>query len=202
MQHDVSSVLGHLCASLTHCHAHLRLLQGWCIIHTISRHGHDVTNAIVAVLLISLDNDLLVDGRDTGEDSCMLHCLRPPLHILFWLIVCEVVSARYSSIKHDTSDHRELCSTLQLLALICTFVPARAKNVDSTSNSSGSVLMITGHHDNLDTCPLRHNHGIVNTLLGRILDTVKADKFKVLHWEVAIRRGRALELVACWDVRA
>lgn len=40
----------------------LRLFQGGCVVHAVSRHGHNVADAVVAVFLVGLSTGFCVEN--------------------------------------------------------------------------------------------------------------------------------------------
>ena len=45
----------------------LRLLQGGCVVHAVSRHGHNVADAVVAVFLVGLSAGFCVETPFSGD---------------------------------------------------------------------------------------------------------------------------------------
>lgn len=44
----------------------LRLFQGGCVVHAVSRHGHNVADAVVAVFLVGLSAGFCVENPFSG----------------------------------------------------------------------------------------------------------------------------------------
>mmetsp|Transcript_6659 Transcript_6659/g.15821 ORF Transcript_6659/g.15821 Transcript_6659/m.15821 type:complete len:409 (+) Transcript_6659:338-1564(+) len=112
LQHDVRGVFGNLSAADAHGHPHLRLLQRRGIINAIASHCADVADALVAVLLVRLHDDLLVNGRDAGKDARAARGLRPPLHIAPRLVVVEVVALGDARLQLNPRDDAKVLTII------------------------------------------------------------------------------------------
>mmetsp|Transcript_118028 Transcript_118028/g.376306 ORF Transcript_118028/g.376306 Transcript_118028/m.376306 type:complete len:1136 (+) Transcript_118028:229-3636(+) len=187
LQNDVCSILGNLSATDTHGNTNLGLLQGRRVIHAVTSHGTDVTDASIAVFLVGLHDDLLVDRGDAREDPGVRHGLLPPRDVLGRLVVREIVRLGHAGVELHARDDGELCG-----------VPAARdvprQDVDALGDGPGGVGVVAGHHHNLHAGVGGLNDGVVDSLLGGILDAVEAHELEVLEGEVAILRARALKL--------
>mmetsp|Transcript_74341 Transcript_74341/g.191795 ORF Transcript_74341/g.191795 Transcript_74341/m.191795 type:complete len:296 (+) Transcript_74341:1-888(+) len=199
LQHDVGRVLRHVRASDAHGDAHLGLLQGRRIVDAITSHGANVADAAVPVLLVGLHDDLLVDRRHAREHTRVLRRLLPPLDNLWRLLIGEVVRLGHPALEHGSGDNAELVRSLKLLAF--DVLRVALEDVDAAGDGAGRVGVVACDHDHLDSSALRAQHGIVHTVLRRVLDAVEADEVEVLHGEVAILRARALEDAAWRQLR-
>mmetsp|Transcript_78773 Transcript_78773/g.172782 ORF Transcript_78773/g.172782 Transcript_78773/m.172782 type:complete len:766 (+) Transcript_78773:209-2506(+) len=187
LQNDVRSILGDLGASDAHSDTNLGLLQGGSVVDSIASHGADVADAVVAVLLVGLHNDLLVNRRHPGEDTSMRHGLLPPDHVLLGLVVGEVVSLRHPALQLCPCDDVEV-------GVVTVHVGSLRKDVDALRNGTSSVGVISSDHDNLHAGVVGLDNSFRNALLRRILDAVEADEVEVLEREVAVFGSSSFEL--------
>mmetsp|Transcript_66777 Transcript_66777/g.172874 ORF Transcript_66777/g.172874 Transcript_66777/m.172874 type:complete len:603 (+) Transcript_66777:251-2059(+) len=198
LQNDVCSILGNLSATDTHGNTNLGLLQGRRVIHAVTSHGTDVTDASIAVFLVGLHDDLLVDRRDSRENASMLGGLLPPLHKLIGLIICKVIAFRHATLEHGSGDYCEFCIALELFTLVIVTV---LQDVDTPSDRSRGIRVIAGDHDHLHSSLLRFHNGLSDSLLRWIFDTIETNELEVFHGEVAIIGASALELSTIGDFR-
>mmetsp|Transcript_100406 Transcript_100406/g.289993 ORF Transcript_100406/g.289993 Transcript_100406/m.289993 type:complete len:357 (+) Transcript_100406:413-1483(+) len=152
LQHDVRGVLRDLSATDAHRNANLRLLQRRRVIYSIACHRTDIADAIVAILLVGLHDDLLVNRRHPCEDPRVLRGLLPPLYNLRGLVICEVVRLGHTALEHYARDHREVLGAMQLVALK---VILAMKNIDTLGDGARCVRVVTCDHNDLDAGTLR-----------------------------------------------
>mmetsp|Transcript_74494 Transcript_74494/g.230212 ORF Transcript_74494/g.230212 Transcript_74494/m.230212 type:complete len:280 (-) Transcript_74494:2112-2951(-) len=145
LQDDVRRVLGHLGAADAHRHAHLCLLQSGCVVDAVAGHGADVAEAVIAVLLVGLHDDLLVDRRDPREDASLLGGLLPPLDVVRRLLVGEVVALWQPALElHPRDDGEVLPAALSLVLL--------RQDIDALGDGSGCLGVVAGDHHDLNSC--------------------------------------------------
>mmetsp|Transcript_10941 Transcript_10941/g.32057 ORF Transcript_10941/g.32057 Transcript_10941/m.32057 type:complete len:878 (+) Transcript_10941:707-3340(+) len=189
LQHNVRGILGHVCASNVHGHAHLCLLERGRVVHAVAGHGADVADSIVAVLLVCLHDDLLVDGRDPREDPRVPRGLRPPADVFGRLVVREIVRLGHARLQLRARDNGKLLDGVVIRKLL-------REDVDALGDGTGRVGMVAGHHDDLDACALCLDHSCVDAILGRVFDAEEPHKLETLHGEVAVLLAGALKLAS------